>query len=199
MCTECPARPVPRILFLEEPAFIVIVTAAIEAYRRECYGALLGTRHRGVLKCRVAVAYQSARRRSKSVELIERRRRIIRKALRSFPQYEYLGEFHSHPGYGEEQGRIFVGYSDIDGTREGECELIMAVRGNRPRKRWQYCSDGTISGVAGGFFLKLGAYAVRKSNSGTLHPRKIRLRCAYAVGAANNQRLLSKLASSPGP
>jgi hypothetical protein len=26
-------------VFLDEPAFIVIVSAAIEAYRRECYGA----------------------------------------------------------------------------------------------------------------------------------------------------------------
>ena len=100
-------RPEPprARLFLDQAAFISLVAAATEAYRRECYGVLLGIKRLGQLYVRAAFAYQTAHRTPKSVELVDGRRRTVRRVLRAFPRYDYIGEFHSHPGYGEERGK----------------------------------------------------------------------------------------------
>ncbi len=191
-------RTRPRV-FVSEPAFISLVTAAAEAYRRECYGVLLGTRRRGLTRVMAAVAYQSARRKPTSVDLAEGRRRTVRRVLRAFPRYNYLGEFHSHPGYGANPGMVFIGEGDLVGVRHGDCELIIAVRRPRIRRRWQHCQDGRLSGTAGGYFLKLGAYLADGRTNGRIAARIADLRCPYAVTTASSPRLLRELAAARGP
>jgi hypothetical protein len=62
----------PALVFLDQGAFIALVTAAAEAYRQECYGVLLGTQSRGRvagIRCRYAVTTAS------SPRLLEKQKR----------------------------------------------------------------------------------------------------------------------------
>jgi proteasome lid subunit RPN8/RPN11 len=186
-------------VFVSEQAFIALVAAATEAYRRECYGVLLGTRRLGRVYVLTAFAYQTARRTPKSAQLVDGRRRTVRQVLRAFPKYDYIGEFHSHPGYGDEPGRPILSDSDLVGVRPGECELVVAVRRARARVPWAYCADGSLSGVAGKHFLKLRAYLTEPMRKEGVRGRSVGLRCSYAVGAASSRRLLAKRGSAPGP
>jgi proteasome lid subunit RPN8/RPN11 len=185
-------KPIRARIFLAEPAFITIVAAAAESYRRECYGVLLGHSFRGLTYVRAAFAYQTARRTPKSVELVRCRRRVIRSVLKAFPKYNYIGEFHSHPGYGDEAGNTAISYNDTTGMRAGEYELIIAVRKDRPSKPWQYCKDGTLSGLAGDHFIKMKAYLGEPMKKGGMRGRPVGLKCVYAVNTASSRRLLDR-------
>ncbi len=194
-------RPEPprAQLFLDQATFISLVAAAVEAYRRECYGVLLGTKRLGRLYVRAAFAYQTAHRTPKSVELVDGRRRTVRRLLRAFPRYEYIGEFHSHPGYGEERGESVLSSADMIGVREGECEVVIAVRRARGVVPWQYCADGSLSGVAGKHFVKLRAFLAEPMKKGGVRGTPVGLKCDYAVSTASSKRLLDKRKAAPGP
>lgn len=185
-------------VFLNRAAFVALTTAAAEAYRRECYGVLLGSAKRRRAWVGVALAYQSARRKPTSVDLVDRRRRIIRRLLRAFPHYDYIGEFHSHPGRGEEPGRAFLGCTDLEGVRPGEFEIVVGVRQARARLPWRHCADGSLAGAAGKFHFKIRAYAATPSGDG-VRGFLVGVRCDYAVTTANSHRLLRRREAAPGP
>ena len=180
----------PAQVFLDETVFITMVCAAAEAYRRECYGVLLGDTRRGRTYIRAAFAYQTARRTPKSVDLVDGRRRVIRQVLPSFPRYNYIGEFHSHPGYGRERGETGISPEDLRGTRPGEYELIVAVNRRKYSFPWQYCADGSLSGSAGRFGIRIRAYRAVEMKKGGVRASPVHLRCAYAVKTASSPRLL---------
>jgi proteasome lid subunit RPN8/RPN11 len=186
-------------VFLDEPAFISVVVSAIEAYRRECYGVLLGSVRLGRAYIRTAIAYQTARRTPTSVDLTEARRRTLRQALLAFPRHDYIGEFHSHPDFGGTSGSTTVGDSDLVGVRWGEYELIIAVRYPRNKMPWHYCADGSLSGVAGGHMVKMRAYMAEPMKKGGMRGRPVGLKCHYAVKAASSRRLLEKRKQGSGP
>lgn len=186
-------------VFLNEQAFISLVVAAVEAYRRECYGVLLGRFHRRRVYIQTAIPYQTARRKPTSVELAEARRRTLRRVLRFFPNYDYLGEFHSHPDFGARPGNTDLGEYDLVGVRPGECELIIAVRYPRAAMTWHYCGDGSISGVAAGHMVKIRAYVAETMKSGAIRGSPVGLRCTYAVHTASSLRLLQKRQQGIGP
>jgi hypothetical protein len=190
--------PFARV-FLDEQAFISVVVSAIEAYRRECYGVLLGNVRLGRVYIRTAIAYQTARRTPTSVDLAEARRRTLRHVLRAFPRHDYIGEFHSHPGFGGISGSAAIGDSDLVGVRQGECELIIAVRYPRNKMPWHYCADGSLSGVAGEHMVKMRAYMAESMKKGGMRGRPVGLKCNYAVKAASSRRLLEKRKEGPGP
>ena len=182
----------PARVFLDESAFITLVCAAVEAYRRECYGVLLGCTCRGRAYIHTAYAYQTARRRPKSVELLEGRRRVLRQTLKAFPWYEYIGEFHSHPGYGREHGDTSISTEDLVGMRVGELELVIAVHRRAYSMAWHYCSNGSLSGAAGGHLIKMRTYLAEPMKKGGVRAVPVHLRCDYAVRTASSRRLLAK-------
>ncbi len=179
-------------VFLDEPAFITLVCAAAEAYRRECYGVLLGCTYRARCYIHTAYAYQTARRRPKSVELLESRRRVLRQALKAFPRYEFIGEFHSHPGYGSEHGDTSISTEDLVGMRVGELELVVAIHRRSYSMAWHYCTDGSLSGAAGGHLIKMRAYLAEPLKKGGVRAVPVHLRCDYAVRTASSRRLLAE-------
>ncbi len=189
----------PALVFLDQGAFIALVTAAAETYRQECYGVLLGTQSRGRVYIRVGMAYQSARRAPRSVRLVDNRRRIIRRVLKAFPRYDYIGEFHSHPGTVYDPVPATPTPEDMQHVRPGECELIIAVRKTSTHRPWRYCQDGSLSGTAGRFHIQIRAFRAEKLSGGGVRGRVAGIRCRYAVTTASSPRLLEKQKRSPGP
>lgn len=145
-------------VFLSEQAFINLVVAATEAYQKECYGVLLENGRLGRSYIHVAFAYQTARRTPSTVELVTGRWNTLRRVLQTFPKYDYIGEFHSHPDYGGRVGDTAISDSDLIGVREGECGLVIAIHRSLRMIPWLYCLDGTLLGVVAKHFIKMKAY-----------------------------------------
>jgi hypothetical protein len=92
-----------------------------------------------------------------------------------------------------------ISQSDLAGMRDNEYEMIIAVRKDRPAKPWQYCKDGTLSGMAGKHFIKMRAYLGESMKNGGMRGRPVGLKCAYAVNTASSRRLLERRKQGAGP
>jgi len=175
---------------LDQGAFIGLVVAGTEAYRRECYGVLLGYRHRGMTYVQEAIPYQTALRKPLSVFVPARRRKILERVLRSIPRPRYLGEFHSHVGYGDEPPEAALSVQDILGARDRELQILISIQPRRATFRWRHNSDGSLSGSAGPYFLKMRAFQTHHTPQGKVLVRVATLRSRYAVTTANSRRVL---------
>jgi len=183
---------------LDESAFIGLVLSSTEVYKRECYGALLGYTNRGIRYVRETIPYQTALRKPTSVELIDARRRTVATVLRAMPRHNYLGEYHSHVGYGDDEPERAISKVDLARVRDGEIEVLIAVKKRSSYRPWRHNADGTLSGVAGAYHLVIRAYVVERVRSKPrAHP--VPLKCKYAVTTANSERQLLRRASQPGP
>lgn len=183
---------------LSEPAFLGMILASAEVYRRECYGLLVGRARPGGTRVEGAIAYQTAERTFSGVSLCDRPNRVIQDIVTRFSRHKhaYIGEFHSHPDYGGRDGVVGLTAADVAGVGESEIQVVIAIHRRRRHVRWSTRRDGTLSGTLGDYHFKIGAYQVRrgpggradrKSGRGPQAARLLRVRvsCAYAVRFLN--------------
>ena len=84
-------------VYISSNAFWALLISAIEVYKRECFGLLLGYRdHPNSYIVEHAISYQTANRRHTSVEKNGRASRRIEKFLANLPHLSLVGDFHSH-------------------------------------------------------------------------------------------------------
>ena len=110
-------------IYISEQAFLAIVFAAAEVYRRESYGLLFGYALPGKVIVEGALPYQTAERRFSEVSLFERENKIIQSLIARFPKHEYLGEFHSHADYRGREAQAALTPEDLDAIG-GELDAI---------------------------------------------------------------------------
>ena len=184
-------RQIPRRsrVFLDQGAFIGLVMAATEAYRRESYGVLLGFRRRGMTYIQEAVPYQTAVRKPLSVFIPTSRRKMLEHLWRAMPRPERLGEFHSHVGYGDQAAGSALSREDVEGTCDNDIQVLVAVRPYRAKIPWKHNVDGSISGTVGRYFLKMRAFKTLVTRHESILIRVVWLRCKYAVSTMNRTRL----------
>ncbi len=180
-------------IYVSEGAFLGMILATAEVYRRECYGLLFGYALDEKVIVEGAIAYQTAERRFSQVSLFERQNRVIQGILARFPKYEYLGEFHSHPDYRGAEGMVGLTRDDLVGMRETEVQLVIAINPRRRTVAWSTNANGTLSGTLGEYHFRIGGYHLRalaskpkppRGRRRTPAPRQFRARvaCPYAVG-----------------
>src|SRR5436309_15602164 len=87
------------IAYVSQSAFWGLLISAVEVYKRECFGLLIGYRDRKGPEQRYiiehAVPYQSAGRRHRTVVSNSRAHRRIDRLVRSIPQMPVSRDFHS--------------------------------------------------------------------------------------------------------
>ena len=184
-------------IYLAEQAFLQLILATAEVYRREAYGLLLGYPLPGKVIVEGAIAYQTAERKFSQVSLFERQNKTIQRIISRFPKYEYIGEFHSHADYRGYEGEVGLTDDDLVGMREGETQLVVAINPRRRRVPWYTNRDGTLSGTLSDFRFRIGGYHIRepvgndREKKGKKRGRRRRprprvfrasVRCPYAVG-----------------
>jgi len=189
-------------IYISEQAFLGVILAAAEVYRRECYGLLFGYSLPGKVIVEGAIAYQTAERKFSEVSLFERQNRVIQEIIARFPNYEYLGEFHSHSDFRGREGEAGMTDDDVADMHEGEVALVVAINPRRRRVRWATRRDGTLSGTLGHYGFRIGGYHVcqsaprlrslrgkRQDRRRRPRPRYFRARvcCPYAVGLLNGR------------
>jgi hypothetical protein len=99
-------------VYLGEAALVSLIVSSAEVYKKECYGTLLGYRADNRILVEHAIPYQSALRKHSEVCLGARSRRIIDEVLEGLPKYGVLGEYHSHPMFGDKRANVRLGALD---------------------------------------------------------------------------------------
>src|ERR1043166_3027382 len=91
-------------VYISSNAFWALLISAVEVYKKECFGLLLGYRDGTNYIVEHAISYQTANRRHTSVEKNGRASRRIEKFLSNLPHLSLIGVFHSHTGWGDLKG-----------------------------------------------------------------------------------------------
>jgi len=205
-----------REIYISDQAFLAIVFAAAEVYRRESYGLLFGYALPGKTIVSGALAYQTAERRFSEVSLFERENKVIQSIIARFPKHEYLGEFHSHADYRGREAQAALTDDDLLDMHESEIAIVVAVNPRRRNVPWAANADGSLSGTLGSWRFTIAGFTLaptrlsKPADKPPLHrgesagcrslrvprsefrvasrPRILRARvsCPYAVGLLRN-------------
>src|SRR5215813_563338 len=126
-------------VYISSNAFWALLISAVEVYKRECFGILLGYRDSGnIYIVEHAISYQTAQRRHTSVEKNGRASKRIQKFLGNLPHLSMLGDFHSHTGWGDLKGVGIPSTQDIVDMTPDHLSLIIVANDKRRTAGWQY-------------------------------------------------------------
>jgi proteasome lid subunit RPN8/RPN11 len=168
--------------YLSQNAFWGLLISAVEVYKRECFGLLIGYRDRrgpeDTFIIEHAIPFQSAGRRHRGVVANPRAHRRIERFLRNMPQLSVIGDFHSHTMWGYNRAASHPSETDVEGMEPENVYVIVSVNDRLREVRWNYNDDASLSGTTDDHYFRLTAYAV----NGSGEPRRMPIVCPYALG-----------------
>jgi proteasome lid subunit RPN8/RPN11 len=167
--------------YLSQNAFWGLLISAVEVYKRECVGLLIGYRDRGPEERFIvehAVPFQSAGRRHRGVVSNPRAHRRIERFLAGIPQLSVIGDFHSHTMWGYNRAASHPSDTDLEGMERENVYVIVSVNDRLREVPWNYNDDGSLSGTTDDHHFRLTAYTVTASGE----PRRVPIVCPYALG-----------------
>src|SRR5438876_10862881 len=96
VCPRISALPVGSLMevYISSNAFWALLISAIQVYKKECFGLLLGYRDDNTYIVEHAISYQTANRRHTSVEKNGRASRRMENFLANLPHLSLIGDFH---------------------------------------------------------------------------------------------------------
>ncbi len=159
--------------YLSEHVFWALLVSAIEVYKKECYGLLLGYRGEDRFIVEDAIAVQKAERHSTWVKAKDDSFRKILSFFDNLPHLDLVGDFHSHPN-----ALPTVSKEDVETMRPGDLAIIVEIRDRAKDQFWRYNEDGTLSGSTDEHFLKVAAFT--KDRRGKVSP--VEILCPFAIG-----------------
>lgn len=166
-------------VYVSTNAFWGLLISAIEVYKRECFGLLLGYRNTNdIFVVEHAISHQTAHRRHVSVEKNPRASERIDKFLQNLPQLSVIGDFHSHTAWGNLKSVDHPSEEDVREMSHENVYVILQVNDRRRVSAWRYNRNGTLSGTTDDYHFKIGAYFL----DGKGRPRRAKILCPYAVG-----------------
>ncbi|RJS89074.1 hypothetical protein DRO56_00580 [Candidatus Bathyarchaeota archaeon] len=124
-------------VFLTEKAFVGLILSAIEVYKNECLGALLGYNLRNKIVVEYAIPYQSAKRKYTEVEPNWRRESKIQELIPLLTPLQHLGYFHSHTQWGDTKALSALSQVDRETIEPAQIEIVIAVNDSKRRIKWE--------------------------------------------------------------
>jgi proteasome lid subunit RPN8/RPN11 len=166
-------------VYLSENAFWGILVSAIEVYKKECFGFLIGYRDASnVFIVEYALSSQSVKRYNTGVIENKRAARRIKKFLSNIPPLSLVGDFHSHAGWGDLKAVPTPSSQDIVEMELNTIYIITEVNNKRKSVPWNYNDDGTISGTTDEYYFKIVAYYLDAQHK----VKRANIFCPYAIG-----------------
>lgn len=145
-------------VYLNENVFMGLVLSAVEVYKKECFGLLLGYRISGKFIVEHAIPYQSVKRGHSWTELRSDKWKVITEVLKHFPKLDVIGDFHSHTMYRDARATVSLSNDDIKYMGKEELQIVIAINEfKRPRPR-SVRFDHTVSGILDKYQFKIAAY-----------------------------------------
>lgn len=168
--------------YLSLPAFLTIVSSAVEVFRRESVGYLIGIKGDHKFIVEYAIPYQTAESTVTRATVDENRAARINDILIRFSQgLEYIGDFHSHTVYGNIPGTVRPSGTDLFSTVPGELNIICAVNLKKKSAKWRQNRRGILSGTVGDYRIEIGGYYVARAHFGRKY-RRVVIKCPPITG-----------------
>jgi proteasome lid subunit RPN8/RPN11 len=168
--------------YISQSAFWGLLISAVEVYKRECFGLLIGYRDRKNNEDQFivehALPFQSAGRKHKGVVSNPRAHKRIERFLANIPQVSVIGDFHSHTMWGYTKAANHPSETDLEGMVPGQVYVIVSINDRVRDVPWTYKDDGSLAGTTDSHHFRLTAYAVNDARE----PRKVPILCPYALG-----------------
>lgn len=168
--------------YISQNAFWGLLISAVEVYKRECFGLLIGYRDRkGPEEMYIvehALPFQSAGRRHKGVVSNPRAHRRIERFLRTIPQLSVIGDFHSHTMWGYSRAASRPSDTDVESMATENVYVIVSINDKLRGVPWSYNDDGSLSGTTDDHYFRLTAYTVNAAGE----TRRMPILCPYALG-----------------
>jgi len=166
-------------VYISEDAFWGLLASAIEVYKRECFGFLIGYRDaNNIFLVEHALPSQSVKRWNTGVIESKRSERRIKQFLSNIPPLSLIGDFHSHAGWGDLKGVPIPSDQDVRQMAPNTLYIIIEVNDKRKSVPWNYNDDGTISGTTDEYYFKIVAYYLHSRQ----RAKRANIFCPYAIG-----------------
>jgi len=163
-----------RNMTLSNDAFAGIISKAIEVYKKETFGLLLGRKHKKHYHVTGTYAFQTAERGYEFVNIKANRINRINYALGHLSNKTVVGDFHSHP-----EGPEKLSPTDREDLLRRPTTLTCLVNIYKTKKceKWKFCEDKSICGTIGSkYLIRIIAYEV---NHKTRSIDRIKIVCPY--------------------
>lgn len=169
-------------IILSDKAFIGIVLSSIEVYKKECLGILLGIKSQGKIIVEYAVPFQAVAKRTYSeVWPHSKKKNKIEEAIPQLMHLEYVGDFHSHPQFGDKKGFAELSEVDKESMEDTAIEIVAAINTSKHRTSWKI-TNGELAGCICDYNIRLAGF-YKKNNGGPI--KQLDIVCPYAVGCDN--------------
>jgi proteasome lid subunit RPN8/RPN11 len=171
-------------VFLNLPAFLAIVSSSIETFKKETIGYLVGIRGANKFVVEYAIPYQTAESGFSHVTIDLKRAERINEILGRLSEgLEYIGDYHSHTGFGNYPAKVVPSRDDLMTTVAGEINIICAVNNKKRAVPWYESKNGILVGTVGEYRIEVGAYFVAEIAIGRQYKRA-RVKCPAITGIA---------------
>jgi len=143
-------------VILNEGAFISMVTAAVETFPHETLGVLMGLRKKDKVIVQYAIAYQTAKRKRRSVEVHPRLSRRMDFFLERVTHLEVIGDFHSHPEVNvDKKSSVKLSEPDKKSMRVNNLGIVIAIDKDGRKLEWKHLPKGSLKGSVFPYSLKI--------------------------------------------
>lgn len=164
-------------VFLEKEAFLGLLLSAVETYKKECFGSLLGYDTKDRIVVELAIPTQVAERTYSTVEPDWKRLAQSEKILSQHTVFSHLGYFHSHPQFGQKRYGTKQSKKDIESMGDSELEMIVAINDRLRSQRWKIV-DKELRGSTENHSIRIAAYYMNDNGKIAKYP----ICCPFATG-----------------
>ena len=173
------------LVYISENAFWGLLLSAIEVYKKECFGMLLGSYSIKEQRYNVefAIPFQAAKRSFSWVTYSEAADKRVQEFLKNLPQLDVIGHFHSHAG-----GPFKLSKGDVDLIFGNQIMILVDIEDKKYTSSWRYHKDGSLAGAVSNYYIRLGAFYVPYSNH-KRKEKKAKIICPYGFGFQDHLKI----------
>lgn len=147
-----------------EDALAQIITSAVDAFPKECFGQLLGKKYNSTFKLNSAYnMYSSLRRTENSISYSSHRAERLEKILEKIcgEDTHVLGTYHSHPNANTE----LSDYDKKEKLKNENIQLIISIRRTKSAKNYLRRSrnKNNVSGVINYHLFEIAGFYYNKN------------------------------------
>lgn len=178
-------------VYLSDQAFVALTVAAVEVYKRECFGYLIGNMTDDACHVDLAVPLQSAERKFMEVSVQTHRVERVAQLMEEFHRWKKIGDFHSHPDYAGQTWEPILSATDVATMEKKFVSIVISLVEAPRRSRWKYDRGGNLTGTVNGYRLKISAY-YRGITADSV--RQVPILCPFALSYQHDVKLIGSFA-----
>ncbi len=183
----------PPIVYIEKEPFLAMLLASIDTFKRECFGYIFGYKP---TKNRNSFVITSAgevgltkKRKNKEVDQSVASKKRMKSCFEKYPAlFRPIGDFHSHPEWGEYTREPGLSDSDIEDMIKDEIPLGVVIKIlsiNKERYAWERTSTGGFIGSLGRYKFYFNAFRVFVDKEGKAREQVLMIQAPAAIKALN--------------